>query len=108
MCAPCVTAQKVIKTNSIDMMNIAPPPIKDKISSESLKKFSNKINAKIIAKVNKPNVSVDMCFPSVASPRIIQLNDTMTEFDTSRGTESFGPSTSKTLHNRTNRCRSRA
>ena len=83
MCAPCVTAQKVIKTNSIDMMNIAPPPIKDRISSESLKKFSNKINARIIAKVSKPNVNVDMCFPSVASPRIIQLNDTMTEFDTS-------------------------
>ena len=65
------------------MMNIAPPPIKDRISSESLKKFSNKINARIIAKVSKPNVNVDMCFPRVESPRIIQLNDTMTEFDTS-------------------------
>ena len=83
MWAPCSSAQPVIKTNNIEMRNIAPPPMNDRISKEFLTLFSKRINNRMMIKVIKPNVVVDMCLFRVLFPRIIQLMETTTEFETS-------------------------
>ena len=64
-------------------MNMAPPPIKERSSSEFLIAFSIRIKAKIITNVKIPNQKVDMCLSKVLLPKIIQENETITELDTS-------------------------
>ena len=83
MCAPCASAQTVMKTNSIEIKNMAPPPMIDKISNEFLTLFSKMMNNRIIMNVINPKVVVDMCWFKVAFPKMIQLIETTTEFETS-------------------------
>ena len=65
------------------MINMAPPPISERISSEFLMTFSNKIKIKMIAKVKIPNQKVDIFLSKVLLPKNIQLNETITELETS-------------------------
>src|SRR5699024_4139857 len=70
-------------TNSIVIRNIDNAAIAEMISSEFLIKFCPKINTKIIAKVNRPNIVLDINEFNESFPRIIQLIDTTAELATS-------------------------